>query len=214
MFLPRNSFVTNTTLTHTNKPRGHSPAAPRGNDHIACYGSFQTATTVTWHNSNGAKLEDCGGRCGDCGGKCISNGGVGVDKPDLRITDIHVYTDSPAYMNQDLECQFFNDQGPKAFIGVYLKDGGKFGISTHEWQPARTIICASLIYICTYQLHSSSSINAHMTYPLFLGLFDPYDIVLSINLLPLPHCRGCEPAVKLWQLLVLSLRSKYTGRYK
>ena len=130
MFFPRNSFVTNTTLTHTNKPRGQNEGEVHGNDHIACYGSFQGVTTVTWHNSSGGKLQNCSAPCRDCGSRCVRNGGVGVDKPLLRNTSIHLYTDSTAYMNQDLECQFFNGVGPKAFIGVYLKDGGKFGSST------------------------------------------------------------------------------------
>ena len=122
MFFPRNSFVTNTLLTHTNNPRG----GDKGNDHIVCYGSSQTTITVTWYNSNGVMLEDCGEPCRDCGPKCVRNGGVGVDKPHLRRTDIHMYTDSPAYVNQDLECQMFGIGGRSAFIGVYLKDGGKF----------------------------------------------------------------------------------------
>ena len=121
VFFPRNSFVTNTTLTHTNSPRGHSPGAPRGNDHIACYGS-----RVTWHNSSGVRLEDCREPCRDCGPRCVRNGGVGVDKPYLRRNQIHMYTDSTAYVNQDLECRLFDGHGPSAFIGVYLKDGGKF----------------------------------------------------------------------------------------
>ena len=123
VFFPNNSFVTNTTLTHTNSPRTTGGAT--GNDHIVCYGSSQTTTTVTWHNSSGVRLEDCGGRCSDCGGRCVRNGGVGVDKPHLRRTDIHMYTDSPAYVNQDLECRMFGIGGISAFIGVYLKDGGK-----------------------------------------------------------------------------------------
>ena len=131
VFFPNNSFVTNTTLTHTNSPRMDRGAT--GNDHIVCYGSNQFATTVTWHNSSGVRLEDCGGRCRDCGDICVGNGGVGVDKPDLRMTHIHMYTNSPAYVNQDLECQIFGIGGKSAFIGVYLKDGGKFGTSNHEW---------------------------------------------------------------------------------
>ena len=127
VFFPNNSFVTNTTLTHTNSPRTSGDAT--GNDHIVCSGSSQTATTVTWHNSSGVRLEDCGGRCGDCGGRCVRNRGVGVDKPHLRRTDIHMFTDSPAYVNQDLECRMFGIDGTSAFIGVYLKDGG-------EWQTA------------------------------------------------------------------------------
>ena len=132
MFFPRNSFVTNTTLTHTNSPRGQSPGAPRGNDHILCYGSSKTTTTVTWHNSSGVRLEDCGEPCQDCGPKCLHNGGVGVDMPLIRNTSIHMYTNLTVYVNQDLECQYLNDVGPKAFIGVYLKDGGEFVISMHS----------------------------------------------------------------------------------
>ena len=131
VFFPKNSFVTNTTLTHTNSPRGHSPGSPHGNDHIVCHGSSQNATTVTWHNSNGVRLEDCGGRCGDCGPKCVHNGGVGVDRPHLRRTDIHMYTDSPAYVNQDLECRVFGIGGTSAFIGVYLKDGRECQTAPH-----------------------------------------------------------------------------------
>ena len=127
VYFPRNSFVTNTTLTQTNSPRTSGGAT--GNDHIVCYGSSQTATTVTWHSSSGVRLEDCGEHCRDCGDRCVRNGGVGVDKPDLRRTDIHMYTDSTAYVNQDLECRVFGTGGTSAFIGVYLKDGGKFGTS-------------------------------------------------------------------------------------
>ena len=158
MFFPRNSFVTNTTLTHTISPRWHSPGAPRGNDHIACYGSSQTGTTVEWHSSNGAKLEDCGGRCGDCGGKCISNGGVGVDKPYLRMTDIHMYTNSTAYVNQDLECRMFGIDGTSAFVGVYLKDGGKFGTST-QWQIALYRIFMVLLVISFVHIYVYSSLS-------------------------------------------------------
>ena len=73
------------------------------------------------------RLEDCGvvNLCRDCGPKCLRNGGVGVDKPHLRCTDIHMYTNSPAYVNQDLECRMFGIGGTSAFIGVYLKDGGE-----------------------------------------------------------------------------------------
>ena len=132
MFFPNNSFVTNTTLTHTNSPRGPEGHL-RGNDHIVCYGSSQIATTVTWHNSSGVRLEDCGEPCRDCGDRCARNGGVGVDKPLIRHTNIHMYTNSTAYVNQDLECRVYGPGGRSAFIGVYLKDGGKFGIcSTHE----------------------------------------------------------------------------------
>ena len=79
VFFPSNSFVTNTTLTHTNSPRGESQGAPRGNDHIVCYGMNQFTTRVIWRNSSGAELEDCGEPCRDCGGRCVRNGGVGVD---------------------------------------------------------------------------------------------------------------------------------------
>ena len=85
---------------------------------------------MTWHNSSGAKLEDCGEPCRDCGPKCVCNGGIGVDKPHLRRTNIHMYTNSTAYVNQDLECRVFDGFGPSAFIGVYLKDGGKSDILT------------------------------------------------------------------------------------
>ena len=34
VYFPNNSFVTNSTLTHTNSPRGERQGAPRGNDHI------------------------------------------------------------------------------------------------------------------------------------------------------------------------------------
>ena len=124
MFFPRNSFVTNTTLTHTNSPRVESPGAPAGNDHIVCYGGSTQAAQVTWHNSNGGELLACPFPCSDCGGRCVGNGAVGVDPPLNGSTDIHMYTDSTAYMNQDLECQV--SSGPSAFIGVYLRNGGQF----------------------------------------------------------------------------------------
>ena len=124
MFFPRNSFVTNTILTRTNTPRqkGGTP----GNDHIACYGGSTQAAQVTWHNSSG-QLVVCHkdgnpAPCGDCGPLCAGNSAVGVDPQDNGHTDIHMYTDSPSYVNQDLECQVFG--GPSAFIGVYLKNGG------------------------------------------------------------------------------------------
>ena len=128
MFFPRNSFVTNTTLTHTNSPRGLSEERLRGNDHIVCHGSREHATSVLWRNSHGVMLEDCGEPCRDCGGRCARNGGVGVDMPLIRYTHIHMYTNSFAYMNQDLKCQVYGPGGKSAFIGVYLKNGGKFGI--------------------------------------------------------------------------------------
>ena len=130
MFFPTNSFITNTTLTHTNNPRGQSDGHALGNDHIVCYVRSPDTTTVTWHNSSGVRLEDCGEPCRDCGPKCVRNGGIGVDKPHLRRTNIHMYTNSTAYVNQDLECRVFDGHGPSAFIGVYLKDGGKSDILT------------------------------------------------------------------------------------
>ena len=132
VFFPRNSFVTNTTLTYTNRPRVQSQGAPAGNDHIVCYGGSTQAAQVTWHNSNGGELVVCqigvpvhGGLCLDCGGYCQRNGGVGVGPPLDGSTDIHMYTDSPSYVNQDLECQV--SSGPSAFIGVYLEDGSECG---------------------------------------------------------------------------------------
>ena len=128
VYFPRNSFVTNTTLTHTNSPPVVSSGAPAGNDHIACYGGSTPSLQVTWHDSNGGQLGVCimfgsPAPCGDCGGRCQSNGAVGVDPQDNEHTDIHMYTDSTAYVNQDLECRV--SSGQSAFIGVYLKDGGE-----------------------------------------------------------------------------------------
>ena len=131
VFFPRNSFVTNTTLTRTNSPRMEVGAT--GNDHIACYGGDPQAAQVTWHNSGGGQLLECMDNvnftntvgpapCRDCGGRCIANGAVGQDGPVNGHTDIHMYTDSPAYVNQDLECRVSG--GQSAFIGVYLKNGG------------------------------------------------------------------------------------------
>ena len=129
VFFPRNSFVTNTTVTHTNSPRQQGGAV--GNDHIVCYGSSTPSLQVTWHNSSGGQLAVCQGfhgpePCADCGGRCLNNGAVGVDPQVNEHTDIHMYTDSPSYVNQDLECRVSG--GPSAFIGVYLKDGGECGI--------------------------------------------------------------------------------------
>ena len=131
VFFPRNSFVTNTTFTHTNSPRIESQGAPAGNDHIVCYGGSTQAAQVTWHNSDGELLLKCGEPCRDCGGRCRGNGGVNVDPQDNEHTDIHIYTDSTAYMNQDLECRV--SSGPSAFIGVYLKNGGEFARIRQEW---------------------------------------------------------------------------------
>ena len=80
---------------------------------------------VKWHNSDGP-LQDCGVPCSACGQRCINNGAVGEDLPVNGRTDIHMYTDSFAYVNQDLECRVFG--GQSTFIGVYLKNGGEFGI--------------------------------------------------------------------------------------
>ena len=122
VFFPRNSFVTNTTLTRTNSPRGSD-----GKDHIVCYGGSTLGLQVTWHNSDGGQLTVCKDHrgpapCGDCGGRCQDNGAVGVDPPLNGRTDIHMYTDSSAYVNQDLQCRV--SIGRSAFIGVYLKRGG------------------------------------------------------------------------------------------
>ena len=139
VYFPRNSFVTNTTLTHTNSPPVVSTGAPAGNDHIACYGG-STSLQVTWHNSGGQLAVCRNGTtpapCGDCGGRCVGNGAVGVDRQNNEHTDIHMFTDSPSYINQDLECRV--SSGQSAFIGVYLKDGGECGTVTEvsKLQPS------------------------------------------------------------------------------
>ena len=124
VFFPNNSFVTNTTLTHTNSPR-RGQGAPRGNDHIVCYGESQHTTKVIWHNSGGV-LEECAQPCGVCGGRCVRNGGVGADPQLLRHTHIHMYTNSTAYENQDLECRFLGLGSLSIFVGVYLNNGGEY----------------------------------------------------------------------------------------
>ena len=129
VFFPKNSFVTNTKLTRTNTPRSGTNTNVFGNDHIVCYGSDPQATQVIWHNSSGGQLEICVkdlnlAPCVFCGGRCQRNGGVGVDPQDGVHTDIHMYTNSTSYVNQDLECQVSG--GPSEFIGVYLKRGGEF----------------------------------------------------------------------------------------
>ena len=126
VFFPRYSFVTNTTLTNTNSPRQEDGAV--GNDHIVCYGGSTQAAQVTWHNSNGGQLDACDVPCRGCGPLCQRNGAVGVDPPLNEHTDIHMYTDVSAYVNQDLECRVSG--GPSASIGVYLKDGGECGTVT------------------------------------------------------------------------------------
>ena len=134
VFFPNNSFIINTTLTHTNTPRDG------GNDHIVCYGTGQFSTAVTWRNSSGERLEQCLARCQGCGTKCRHNGGVSVDPLLLRHTHIHMYTNSSAYLNQDLGCRLLGSGGPSSFLGVYLKDGGEYCI----------IVC--VCYICIENL--------------------------------------------------------------
>ena len=130
MFFPRNSFVTNTTLTRTNNPRSRGGLS--GNGHIVCEGGSDPTLLVTWHNING-QLMGCPVHCGDCGYLCQNNGGVGVDPQDQTHTDIHMYTDSAAYVNQDLECQMSDSlnspPSQSAFIGVYLINGGECCVS-------------------------------------------------------------------------------------
>ena len=125
VFFPRNSFVANTTLTRTNSPRMHSATSiPRGDDHVVCYGGNLQADQVPWYNNGGTRqLVACPLPCQDCGGRCVGNGGVGVDPPLKGQTDIHIFTISSAYVNQDLECRAPNDLS--AFIGVYLESGGE-----------------------------------------------------------------------------------------
>ena len=127
VFFPRNSFVTNTTLTHTNSPRREGNEAA-GNDYIACYGGDPQAAQVTWHSSSGGQLLECRdfvgpAPCHGCGSRCLANGAVGQDSPVNGHTDIHMFTASPAYVNQDLECRVSG--GQSAFIGVYLRNGGE-----------------------------------------------------------------------------------------
>ena len=124
VFLPRNSFVTNTTLTHTNSPRQFTINTPLGNDHIVCYSGNLQAGQVPWYNNGGARqLSACVTPCADCGGCCKGNGGVGVDPALNGQTDIHMFTNVASYVNQDLECRAPN--GLSAFIGVYLDSGGE-----------------------------------------------------------------------------------------
>ena len=127
VFFPRNSFVTNTTLTRTNNPRFETQGDPAGNDHIVCYGGSPQAADVIWHNSSGVQLQVCYVNCRDCGHRCRGNGGVGMDYPHNGHTDIHMYTNSSAYVNQDLECRVSG--GQSAFIGVYLVNEGECCVS-------------------------------------------------------------------------------------
>ena len=106
VFFPNNSFVTNSTLTNTTK----SGQPTGGNDHIACYGGDPNATQVTWHDSSGGPLAVCRSHgqpapCGVCGLVCDGNGAVGLDPPQQGHTDIHMFTDNPNYVNQDLQCR-------------------------------------------------------------------------------------------------------------
>ena len=126
MFFPRNSFVTNTTLTHTDTPRVQNPEAAIGTDHIACHGGDPQAAQAAWSKSSGQGLVACLSPCLNCGTRCQGNGGVSQDPPVNGHVDIHMYTYSITYVNQDLECQVTS--GQSAFVGVYLKDGGELGI--------------------------------------------------------------------------------------
>ena len=128
VFFPRNSFVTNTTLTSTNTPRNSFPATGIGNDHIACYGGDPQAAQVTWHNSSGGALALCIERgtplpCIGCGSICERNGAVGVDPSLNGHTSIHLFTDDPNYVNQDLQCRV--NGGQSVLIGVYLSGEGE-----------------------------------------------------------------------------------------
>ena len=124
VFFPNNSFVTNTTLTKT----ANNPRPVGGNDHIACYGGDPQAAQITWHNSSGplaACIKDNQTvPCEGCGPTCGRNGAVGVDPPQHGHTDIHMFTDDPNYVNQDLQCRVNVPGGQSAFIGVYLNNAG------------------------------------------------------------------------------------------
>ena len=135
VFFPRNSFVTNTTLTHTDTPRNRFPSTGTGNYHIACYGGDPQAAQVTWHNSSGGALAVCYGRgpnqtapCEGCGSICERNGAVGVDPSLNGRTSIYLFTDDPNYVNQDLRCRV--NGGQSALIGVYVKNEGGFGLES------------------------------------------------------------------------------------
>ena len=124
VFFPRNSFVTNTTLTDTNSPRQFPGGTALGDDHIVCYGGNLQTGQVPWYNNGGTRqLVPCDLLCNDCGGRCVGNGGVGVDPALSGQTDIHMYTNVASYVNQDLECRAPN--GLSAFIAVYLENGGE-----------------------------------------------------------------------------------------
>ena len=130
VFFPRNSFVTNTTLTHTNTPRIWFPSTGIGNDHIACYGGDPQAAQVTWHDSSGGPLALCNLNgdpiaCAGCGPSCQRIGAVGVDAPLNGRTNIHFFLTLSAYKNQVLQCRVNVPGGQSAFIGVYLVGGGE-----------------------------------------------------------------------------------------
>ena len=120
----------------------------------------QFTTTVTWHNSSGERLEQCHQTCQGCGTKCHRNGGVSVDPSLFKHTHIHMYTNSHAYVNQDLECRLLGASGLSGlFIGVYLKDGGesclfKYSISLLEYEAMRG---AHYWLIATYEFVDSSN---------------------------------------------------------
>ena len=131
VFFPKNSFVTNATLTNTSHPIRLRTDPDIGNDHIACYGGDPQAPQVTWHNSTGGALGVCLDRisnpqpvpCVGCGPTCERNGAVGVDPSLNGRTSVHLFTNDPNYVNQDLQCRV--NGGQSALIGVYLKDGGE-----------------------------------------------------------------------------------------
>ena len=51
---------------------------------------------------------------------CIKNGGVGLDPPLSGYVNIHMFTGSSNYVNQELICQIAG--GHSALIGVLLKN--------------------------------------------------------------------------------------------
>ena len=144
VFFPRNSFVTNTTLTHTNSPRQLSGSTAIGDDHIVCYGGNLQAGLgqVLWYNNGGTRqLSACIEPCTDCGGRCKGNGGVGVDPPLNGQPDIHMFTNVASYVNQDLECRAPN--GLSAFIGVYLESGGEL-VYSYSFRTIYTELLATV----------------------------------------------------------------------
>ena len=61
--------------------------------------------------------------CEGCGSACERNSAVGVDPSLNGHTSIHLFTDDPNYVNEDLQCQVYG--GQSSFIGVYLSGGGE-----------------------------------------------------------------------------------------